>query len=287
MLLLAVIIGAALIMLSVYIEWALYRPIRNLVTKMVEISEGNFEAQITDMTNLREIRILNRTFNTMVEEIKHLKITVYEDALREQKTKLAWLQMQIRPHFLVNALNTVYSMINMNRAQNAMDMCIYLSRYFQFLYNRPTELILISEELEHVTTYMKIQQMRRPTAVFYDVDIDKDCNLCLLPPLLLQTFVENSFKYGCDPAGKLYVSIKARREGIHTVITIFDHGPGFLPDILEQINRQKTIINNGRECVGIANVCERLKLFFKDRARMIAYNDEGAVIKIYIPMEER
>ena len=103
-----------------------------------------------------------------------------------------------------------------------------------------------------MTTYMKIQQMRRPTADFYDVDIDKDCNLCLLPPLLLQTFVENSFKYGCDPAGKLYVSIKARRE-----------------------------------CVGISNVYERLKLFFKDRARMIAYNDEGAVIKIYIPMEKR
>ena len=63
-----------------------------------EISEGNFEAQITDMTNLRKSDF-NRTFNTMVEEIKHLKITVYEDALREQKTKLAWLQMQIRPHF--------------------------------------------------------------------------------------------------------------------------------------------------------------------------------------------
>ena len=206
MLLLAVIIGAALIMLSVYIEWALYRPIRNLVTKMVEISEGNFEAQITDMTNLREIRILNRT----VEEIKHLKITVYEDALREQKTKLAWLQMQIRPHFLVNALNTVYSMINMNRAQNAMDMCIYLSRYFQFLYNRPTELILISEELEHVTTYMKIQQMRRPTAVFYDVDIDKDCNLCCFCRRLWKTALSmavirpESCMFRLKPAGNVW-----------------------------------------------------------------------------------
>ena len=285
MVVLTVILGGALILFSAYMEYFLYRPIRKLVSKMVEISEGNFEAHITDATNLREIRILNQTFNTMVDEIKNLKITVYEDALREQKTKLAWLQMQIRPHFLVNALNTVYSMINMKREQGALDMCIYLSRYFQFLYNKPTELILITEEIEHVSMYIKIQKLRRPEHVFYEISIDEACGLCLLPPLLLQTFVENSFKYGGDPAGKIDIFISAKKEGNDTVMTVRDHGPGFPGNVLADICSGRPVVCDARECVGVFNACERLKLFFGARAGMNVYNDGGAVVVIRIPGE--
>ena len=94
------------------------------------ISEGNFETKITAATNLREIRILNNTFNKMVDEIKHLKIAIYEDQLREQKVRLQYLQMQIRPHFLVNALNSVCSMIDMKNEAGAREMCRYLARVF-------------------------------------------------------------------------------------------------------------------------------------------------------------
>lgn len=285
MIVLTVILGGALCLFSAYMEYFLYRPIRKLVAKMVEISEGNFEAHITDKTNLREIRILNQTFNTMVDEIKDLKITVYEDALREQKTKLAWLQMQIRPHFLVNALNTVYSMINMKREESALEMCIYLSRYFQFLYNKPTELILITEEMEHVSMYIKIQQLRRPEHVFYRFSMAEDCRLCLLPPLILQTFVENSFKYGSDLSGKLSIDISARKDGNGTEVVIRDQGPGFPKSVLEDIRLSRATVQGQRECVGILNACERLKLFFGDRARLCVHNDGGAVVTIYIPGE--
>ena len=285
MVLMSVILGILLVLFSGYLEYFMYRPIRGLVSRMLLISEGNFETKITAATNLREIRILNNTFNKMVDEIKHLKIAIYEDQLREQKVRLQYLQMQIRPHFLVNALNSVCSMIDMKNEAGAREMCRYLAQYFRFLYNKNTDLIVITEELEHVKTYVHIQEMRRPGRIVFDVAIDDDCRVCLVPPLLLQTFVENCIKYGIDMEQQMNtISIRVTKKASMAEILIRDCGPGFPLEVLDSIHQVRTIVRDGRECVGIHNVFARLRLFYGDGVEMTAYNDSGAVVRIGIPM---
>lgn len=56
---------------------------------------------------------------------------MYEDELRQQKIRLQYLQMQIRPHFLVNALNSIRTMIDMKYFENAQEMCFHLADYFR------------------------------------------------------------------------------------------------------------------------------------------------------------
>ena len=285
MVIMSVILGVLLVLFSGYLEYFMYRPIRSLVSRMLLISEGNFESKITDTTNLKEIRILNTTFNKMVDEIKHLKIAIYEDALREQKVRLQYLQMQIRPHFLVNALNSVCTMIDMKNDAGARQMCVFLARYFRFLYNKNTDMIVITEELAHVETYVRIQEMRRPGHITFDCEIDEDCRVCLVPPLLLQTFVENSIKYGIDMERQMNtIAIRVFREASMAQILIRDCGPGFPVEVLDCIHQARPIVRESRECVGIHNVFARLRLFYGDSVEMTAYNDGGAVVRIGIPM---
>ena len=123
---------------------------------------------------------------------------------------------------------------------------------------------MITEEMEHVSMYIKIQQLRRPEHVFYRFSMAEDCRLCLLPPLILQTFVENSFKYGSDLSGKLSIDISARKDGNGTEVVIRDQGPGFPKSVLEDIRLSRATVQGQRECVGILNACERLKLFLAD-----------------------
>lgn len=277
------LLALVLVIFTLSLEYALYRPIRRLVLKMQMISEGKFDSKITGRTYLKEIRILNSTFNTMVDEIRNLKIAIYEDEIREQKVRLQYLQMQIRPHFLVNALNSVYSMVEMKNEEGAKDMCRHLMQYFRFLYNKKSELVLITDELEHVKNYMKIQEMRRPNRITFDYHVDEDCQVCLVPPLLLQTFVENSIKYGFNMEEQHnHVFIDVTGNIRKTQIIIRDNGPGFPERVLDMVRHQERIERDGRECVGIQNVMARLKLFYGKNAALMLYNDGGAVVKIEI-----
>ena len=157
--------------------------------------------------------------------------------------------------------------------------------YFRFLYNKNTDLIVITEELEHVKTYVHIQEMRRPGRIVFDVAIDDDCRVCLVPPLLLQTFVENCIKHGIDMEQQMNtISIRVTKKASMAEMLIRDCGPGFPLEVLDCIHQVRTIVRDGRECVGIHNVFARLRLFYGDGVEMTAYNDSGAVVRIGIPM---
>lgn len=280
-----VMLAVILLLLSGFFDRILYRPIRQLVDKMQQIAGGNFETKITDRSRIREIEVLNETFNQMVDEIRDLKIAMYEDEIKTQKIRLQYLQMQIRPHFLVNALNSMRAMIDMRCYENAQKMCFHLADYFRYLSRQNTDMVILSEEMAHVETFMEIQKMRRPGKIFFDCAIEEECRHCLAPPLLIQTFVENSLKYGIDDkkqSSRIRIGITA--EGEAAQITIADNGPGFPEPVIAAFYEDRKIVQNDRECVGIRNVTARLRLFYGDHASVDLYNENGgAMVKIRIP----
>lgn len=279
------ILGILLLLLSIFFDYVLYRPIRQLVKKMQQIAGGNFETRITDQTRIREVEVLNETFNQMADEIRDLKIAVYEDEIRQQKIRLQYLQVQIRPHFLVNALNSIRTMIDMQFYENAQQMCFHLADYFRYLARQNTDMVILSEELTHLKTFLEIQKMRRPGKIEFDCQIQEECRHCLVPPLLLQTFVENSLKYGIDlKKQRNQIRIRITKEEGQAQILISDNGAGFPGQVLEDLTENRHILQNQRECVGIHNVIARLRLFYGEQAKVECYNREGAVVKIRVPM---
>ncbi len=279
------VLGILLLLLSVFFDYVLYRPIRKLVKKMQQIAGGNFETRITDQTRLREVEVLYETFNQMVDEIRDLKIAVYEDEIRQQKIRLQYLQMQIRPHFLVNALNSIRTMIDMRYFENAQEMCFHLADYFRYLSRQNTDMVILSEELAHVENFLEIQKMRRPGKIAFDCRIQEECQHCLVPPLLIQTFVENSLKYGIDlKKQRNCIKIRITKEDAQAQILISDNGAGFPPKVLEDLMENRSILQNQRECVGIRNVIARLRLFYGEQTKVECFNREGAVVKIRVPM---
>lgn len=284
MILMCVILGILLVICSGFLESFLYRPIRKLVLRMVQIADGDFELKIADSSNLYEIQVLNETFNQMVGKIEDLKIKVYEKQLREQKIQLQFYQQQIRPHFLVNALNTVRTMIDMNQYAGAQDMCCYMADYYRYLTKQKTEMILLSDELKYVEAYINIQKMRWPAGINYSCSIEDACAFEPIPPLLIQTFIENSFKYWNSPEQPIIdIDIQIKKDDKGTCIEIRDSGEGFPEDVLSANNDGCVVMRGDRECVGIRNVFDRLWLFYGDTASIHLSNDNGAVVEIHLP----
>lgn len=286
MVIVSVILLSSIFFISFLLNRQMYQPVRVLITRMLEISEGNFETEICQPSRLREIRILNDTFNEMAKEIQHLKIRIYEEKIREQEITLQYLQGQIKPHFFVNALNSVYSMAEMKDCDSVQRMCLYLVNYFRYLYQKNQKLVLITDELKHAEDYVKIQEMRMPGQFRITVDFETECCLCLVPPLMIKTFVENSLKYGISlERGDDYIHIQVRRINHQVCIKIRDGGPGFPQEVLESINHKEQPEASGRKSrVGIYNVLNRMRLVYGDEAWIYLSNDNGACVDIYIPM---
>lgn len=286
MVIVSVILLLSIFFMSFILNHQLYQPVRALIIRMLEISEGNFETEICQPSRLREIRILNDTFNRMVKEIKHLKIGIYEEKIREQEITLQYLQEQIKPHFLVNALNSVYSMAEMKDSDSVQRMCLYLVNYFRYLYQKNQRLVLITDELKHAEDYAKIQKMRMPGQFKMVVDLAPECSLCLVPPLMIKTFVENSLKYGISLERRdNYIHIQVRLMDHQVCIKIRDGGPGFPPEVLESLNHKEQPEASGRKSrVGIYNVLNRMRLVYGEEASLYLSNENGACVDICIPM---
>lgn len=286
MIFVAILLVISLAIWSTVLEYVLYRPIRALMANMSQISEGDFSVRIREKSRLKEIRLLYNSFNEMAHEIQNLKIAIYEKEINEQKAKLEYLQLQIHPHFLVNGLNSISAMIDMNKVIPAKEMCGYLADYYRYQYMNGNGLIPLQNELEHVDTYMNIQKMRHPNKVEYHCDVDPSCGMTLIPPILILTFVGNSFKYGMNMQNYknvIYLTVK-KTEG-STIIRIRDEGMGFPETVLEQIEKDEQIMQKDRVCIGIQNAFRRLKLFYRENVKYRVYNENGAVVEIEIPSQ--
>ena len=80
------------------------KPLENLSRKMGQVEKGDLTVTLSAQEQIREFSEMNTSFNSMVQEIKNLRIQVYEEIVQRQKTELEFLKIQIKPHFFINAL---------------------------------------------------------------------------------------------------------------------------------------------------------------------------------------
>lgn len=269
-------------------KW-IFRPVKKLKHAISMIESGNLDYRIENNNCSNEFLSVNKAFNNMVSQIKQLKIDVYEEQIRKQKSELEYLQAQIRPHFYINALNNIYSMAQMKEFQLIQDMVLYLSDYLRYLFKSSFLLVPIESELKHIRNYLQIEKIHSGENLICNIDAEEHLMHVLIPPLVLQTFIENVIKHVVKPDEFTTVMIKVasiENENERCVyIKIQDNGSGFLEEDLQKINYCPGNTGTG-EHIGIWNVKQRLNLIYGDKAKITASNNEssGACIEIYIPI---
>ena len=284
--LLFVIILILLPMSISFIRRFIARPIEDMATRMQMLGEGNFEVRMQSNSRVREYCVLEEAFNHMSKEIKNLKIKNYEIQIKKQKAELQYLQLQISPHFYLNALNIIYSLAQMKDYKKIQKMTLHLVNYSRYMFHDVQALVTLEEELKHVREYIEIQKMRFLNFTLYQEKIDERLRNMLIPAFILQSFVENSIKYGLREKQNGCLQITAEmssREKNTVILTVRDDGNGYAPEVLEEIN-SNTVPDDSEKDIGIRNVKERLTLIYKNKASVRLYNDNGAVSEIKLPL---
>lgn len=285
-----------LLMLGMFagFQYLLTRPILCLSEDIQGVRRGHLEQRVRDDSRVLEIDMLGKTINQLLDEVNTLRIGIYEEQLTKQKTECQYLQIQLKTHFYMNCLNIIHTLAQVGNTKLISEMTLYLVRYFRFISRNGAQFICLEDELEHLRDYLHIQELRFPNVFRFEEDVDPDLLTERIPPLVLETFVENSILHALDSSRmnvvRLRVSYEEREEQPGMRVVIADNGAGFSAEQLAFYNdvrfaRGEPVASAGTKGIGIVNVLCRLALLYKGRAeaRFADLDTGGAQISIWLP----
>lgn len=199
--------------------------------------------------------------------------------LRSQlaEARLHSLELQLRPHFLFNTLNTISALVRSKRNPEAVEMIVRLSDLLhRTLATENSQWIPLERELELLRSYLEIEQVRFSDRLRVDYQIDPAALAARLPPFLLQPLAENAVRHGiAKVAGGGDISVRARRLGLEVEIEIENSGPPL---------GERAKKGNG---VGLANSRERLRQLFGGAASLeLEERPGGVVARLRLPFGE-
>jgi len=192
--------------------------------------------------------------------------------LEQQQTafELELLRAKINPHFLYNMHNTIAGLISKD-PQKAEELVMLLSKFFRFTLNKTSVTFhTINEELDIITTYLHMQQIRYGNRMTYTIDADPRSLHLEIPSFILQPIVENAVKHGIESsAANGFIAVKIKLDKKNILITIADSGPAF-PD-------------QPGSGLGLQMVTNKLKLLYADDFKIELNNIPQKYVRLAIP----
>lgn len=261
-----------------YISNGITKRIRQLIKHMKKIEEDNWDICIP-VDSRDEIGVLQKNFNKMVENIRMLIKETYEAELKKKSAELKSLQAQINPHFLYNTLDMIRWLALKNRSQDIANIVSSLAKFFKLSLSNGKDIVTIRDEVNHVKTYLEIQNSRFGNSVETIIDIEDEINSLMTVKLILQPIVENAIIHGIQKkdSKKGYVKITGKKKDNIIIITVEDNGIGMSKEkILEILNKSKAT------GYGIKNVNERIQLYFGYEYGLEFQSEEGKGTKVII-----
>jgi two-component system sensor histidine kinase YesM len=266
-------------------------PMHRLIQKVREIQPEQIKPIRVRPDDASEIQEITRVINTMVREADNLKIRVYEDRITQQRTEMQLYQLQLRPHFFLNALNSILNYARADEYALLQRMILGLASHCRYILYSPW-FVSVEEELAYAQNYIDMQSMQHNHKYRYQTDVPEDLLDEEIPILAIQIFVENAVKHSRDLAGDTDIFVKLYR--IHDagepsyMVAIEDTGIGFNRKLLSQINDPSWVsLSRDDHGIGIENVRQRLSILYAGRAVIHFSNREGkgARVTLRLPLQ--
>lgn len=286
-LLLAVWVVAMLAIATLLIYRWVLRPLKGIEQGLSQLASGNLDYRLSLPGAPGEYQKVSETFNSMTEQIRDLKIQVYEEKLHWQEAELNFLYMQMRPHFFLNALTTVTNFAKLGQYQNMYDFIGYLGRYIRYSLRRHVSSVTLQEELDHIDNYVAMQNLQHPDSIMLLIDAQEETLSCQVMSFMVYTFVENCIKHALSLETPLSIFVTAVLQQDKLYIAVEDDSTGFPEDYLERFSNPEWLEDPGEKHVGIRNVKKSLALLYKEEATLRLSNAEtgGARVEIVMPAQ--
>lgn len=269
---------------SLWFSRSIAQPIFRLMSYMRRAETGNLRpGRWSDRAD--EIGMLGNSYNRMLVQIRQL-ISLNELRERQKRdAEIRSLQEHIKPHFLYNTLDTIHWMARKEGAEDVSGMVGALSRLFRIGLSKGQDYIPLHSEIEHMTSYMQIQQTRYRDRLQYTLNIPEELRDLFVLKLLLQPLIENAIYHGIKGRrGPGHIRVEARLEHNRLLLTVQDNGAGMSNERLAEMQQlleaplaslEASSPGMTGKSYGMLNVQARLRLSFGDEYGIVLESQEG------------
>lgn len=290
-------------LIFVLFAWTVHRMIHKPLNKLLELFasyEEEIEREHTDYS-LDEVELdeidddlsnefsyLYNRFNQMTERLNLSIKENYKQKLSLQQSELTQLQAQINPHFLYNSFYNIYRLSKMDESAQVSLLSQRLASYYEFITREGTDLIELKKEYRHALDYCEIQKIRFSHRFQFVADsLTKKAENILVPRLILQPVLENSFEHAIDHLddGVLHMGINLQNDCM--IISIEDNGESLTDEEIDTLNEKLQSPERQQAKTGLFNVCTRLKLRYGEKSGLRAHRSALGGLKIEVVIYDR
>lgn len=286
------LVGCSLIMILIFsygIFLLIQRPLSLLVRQFRNVEEGNFNVAVK-LNRKDEFGYLFIRFGRTVSRLKQLIDELYVQKIRLQQSELKQLQAQITPHFLYNSFFILNQLIKSYDIEKAEQVSKNLGAYFQYITRNGTEEVPLESEVNHVCSYMEIQNIRFSNRINVSIDpLPEEYRNLMVPRLILQPIIENAYQHGLQDivsGGSLYVGFHCQADRL--TIEVRDNGQSISSSHLTHLVRRLHETTVEGESTGMVNVHRRLQLKYGSFSGIELHAGEirGLTVYLHIPIGE-
>lgn len=246
----------------------IHKPLKVLNNGFQRLEMGDFSVRVENPTS-SDFNYLYRGFNSMVIQTKkHIDIEIEQQSLIN-RAELKQLQAQINPHFFYNSFFMLKRMITSGLNDEAALLSNLMGEYFEYLTRNSQELVPLGKEYHYCKVYSEIQKMRFENRFSIEMDtlLEEDEKV-LVPKLVLQPVIENSFKYGLKNIvnnGILRLKIVSNEKEVTLVVE--DNGEELTEQTLCDLQKRLSQVMDSKmvEMTGLLNINRRIQLLTECR----------------------
>ena len=208
---------------------------------------------------------------------KEIESLIWEAAVKDYELKT--LKSQLNPHFMFNAMNSIRALIEED-PESAKVAITKLSNILRYsLQMERLERVPLEDEIETVKNYLDLEKIRFEDRLKYKLDIEKSTQKIEIPPMMIQTLIENGIKHG----------VAKRTEGgeieLKSKMLTTSNGPKLKIEIRNSGHFSEEQLKNSNG-FGVSNTKHRLNLLFGDDAHFTIKNENGNTVlaEVEIPI---
>ncbi len=213
-----------------------------------------------------EITTINQTLNQYVARTRQLVGELNHEMNERCIAELNILYEQINPHFLYNALDTIYQLCDLNDMESAKKMTSSLATFYRIGVSKGANYIRLEEEFAHAAGFLSVMEIRFADFT-YEAQLPETLKSCYTVKMILQPILENAIYHGIHPLfdrmGHIDINAQETEQGIQIKVT--DNGVGMEKQQLDEIRLDLDTEFQSRQpgkLYGLKNVHKRLRLTF-------------------------
>ena len=263
------------------------KPIYKLIDHTQSVKKGEWSTMQNEVSNA-DMRLLISEFNDMIKAQKSLQESIINSEKEKNKIQMRFINEQIKPHFLYNTLDNIYSLAELDEKEILLKLVLNLSKFYRSTLSFGKAFISIKEELDNLEAYLNIMSIRYIDKFNYNIQRNTNLDKYKCPKLLLQPIAENAIQHGIIPKfGTSNVGIS------HIEVSVFENDS----DIIFQIKDDGVVINDielthilkysaSNKNFALRNINQMLKFYYGDEYGIEIISNKGCTVKLKIKKEK-